>query len=502
MASAKSPWNGVSWPLAAGVLSLALSAVKLASHSTINTDGILYLETAQLFVEQGLRAAFHQFDWSFFPILIGLVHKGFGVGYEHAALGLNALLLALLSAGFVTLFRDLSSGNGRPWIAAAVILLSPELNDYRTYIIRDIGYWCLSLWAVLHFLRYSVLPNAFNALAWQTCIAGAMAFRIEAVALAALLPLACLAGPKPSRCWLGANSLFLLGLLLAGVAWAAGVLALDSAGRLEQLRDFLSLHYLSANFAEHAEAAARHVQAFYAPADAGLLLTGGALFLFLAKTAMSLGWAYGPLLGWGLWKQGWRLAPGRVWYACAIVALPLALFAINDLFLSERYMGLLAILLSLSVALALEALLYPERRQRPITHVATGVALAGLVLLLDALIRTGPSKGYIREAGDWLHGRISESAMLCSEDVALPYYAGLGRATAGCPALDRLARGESADNRFYAVKLKTKDRDKRQKLENLLAARADLETAAEFHNRAGDGILLLKGKATGSSFGR
>lgn len=482
-------------------LSLGLSAVKLAGHGTINTDGILYLETAQRFVEQGAEAAFREFDWPFFPILIGLVHQGLGIGYEHAALGLNALLLALLSGGFVALYRQIAPGNGHPWLAAAVIVLSPELNDYRTYIIRDIGYWCLSLWAVLHFLRYSAFPNALNALAWQACIAGALAFRIEAIALATLLPLTCLKDERPVRRWLGVNSLFLPGVVLtAGVLLATRSGRPDASGYMEQLSDYLSLGTLAKNFAGHAEAIAQHAQDFYAQTDARLLLAGGTLFLFVAKTAMSLGWAYAPLLAWGLWKKKAGLTHPLLWYAAAITAVPLAAFAVNRLFLTGRYMGLLAILLSLPVARTLEELLYPPNRRQPALHIA--VVAAGLVLLLDALIRTGPSKAYIREAGNWLHAHIAESAALCSEDPTVPYYAGLGRATTGCPALDRLVQGESADDRFYAIKVRRKDGEKQQTLESLLAARPELEAAAEFHNSAGDRIVLLKGRVTAGNSGR
>lgn len=104
------------WLCFAFIASLALSVYKVYRPSTINNDGLLYLSTAQTFIEQGFKAAFAQFNWPAFPMLIGLTHQAFGISYEHAAYGINALLLALLSVGFMLLYREVTAGQGdRGW---------------------------------------------------------------------------------------------------------------------------------------------------------------------------------------------------------------------------------------------------------------------------------------------------------------------------------------------------------------------------------------------------
>lgn len=485
---------------------LALSAYKAGRASTINNDGLLYLSTAQLFVEQGLKAAFTQFNWPAFSILIGLVHQVLSVSYESAAYILNALLLALLSVGFVALYREMTDGNGRPWLAAAVILLSPQLTDYRAYIIRDIGYWALSLWAVLHFVRYCRQGTWFDALAWQGCIVGAIAFRIEGAALAALLPLWCLRGDpvgrsspriapsvasphNTARSLLRPTALFLLGAAIVAPLLATGAMPLPSGSRLEQLRYFPILN--SAGFATKAEAVARHAQAFYAPQDAQILLFGGVLYLFLYKTASCLGLVYATLLAWALWQGRAKLFEQPViWCAAGITAIPLLAFAFNNLFLSARYMGLLTLLLSLPVVRAAETLLFEDGTM--LRRRAAVLTLAAVVMLLDALIQTGPSKRYLREGGDWTRDHLLSSAALCSEDPTLLYYAGRGYSASRCPALEQLSQlEEGGHSGAFLIKVGRKEQGKHAQLQAILDIRSDWAISAQFGNESGDRLYII-----------
>lgn len=489
--AAATAWRN--WLCFTFIACLALSAYKVSRASTINNDGLLYLSTAQAFVEQGAKAAFAQFNWPAFPILIGLAHQVFGIGYESAAYGINALLLALLGIGFVLLYREIGGGRGRPWLAAAVILASPQLTDYRAFIIRDIGYWALALWAVLCFARYCRRQRWRDALGWQACIAGAIAFRIEGAALAALLPLCCLLqGERRGKAWLRANSLFLLGAAAVAVLLATGAVPLPSNARLEQLQHFLSPPRIGAHFAAKVEAVARHAQTFYAPQDIGPLLFGGVLSLFLYKTLSCLGLAYAALLLWALWRRRARLFEQRVvWYAAGITAIPLLAFAFNDLFLSARYMGLLIVLLSLPAAQAAELLLFENGPTLLRPRWAAVLALALAAMLLDAFIKTGPSKRYLREAGDWARAHLPATVALCSDDPSLLYYAGRRRPEDRCPALERLERHEAGQFGAFLVKIGRKDQDKRKRLQTLLDNRGDLAVGAKFGNGSGDSLYIV-----------
>lgn len=489
------------WTAAAVAGSLVLSAYKISLASTINNDGLLYLHVAQVFAEQGLGAAFSQFNWPFFSVLIGLLHKALGLGYEGAAYLLNALLLALLCGSFVRLYKTATAAEGRPWLAAAVVVLSPLLTDYRAFLVRDIGYWALSLWAVLHFCQYCRRPSWYGALAWQVGIAAAIAFRIEGAALAALLPLWCFHGaatPWRKRCshWLGANGLFLLGMVVVLLALASGKIPWPSNSRFEQLASYLSLSRYGAEFADKADIVAHAIQVFYAPQDAVLLLLGGGFYLLLHKTVTGLGWFYAVPLGWTLWKKPAVFAGfPPIIYAAAITAVPLLAFAYKDFFLSGRYMGLLVLLLSLPAVRAIEVCFFAERPPAQRRYWMIALGLMGLVLLADIFIKTGPSKRYMREAGEWLQQQLPASSALCSEDAHLLYYAGRGYHKIYCPALEKLAQAETGQYQAFAIKIGRKEQSRLELLRKTLDAQTGRLTVQEFGNTAGDKLfIVVRGK--------
>ncbi|TAN51439.1 MAG: hypothetical protein EPN21_06560 [Methylococcaceae bacterium] len=486
------------WLIATFIASIILSAYKVGTGSTVNNDGLLYLHTAQVFVEQGIRAAFAQFNWPFFPVLIGLLHKTTGLGYESAAHALNALLLALLCVGFVTLYREMTASDERPWLAAAIIILSPQITNYRPYIIRDIGYWALALWALLYFARYCRRPSWHTALAWQSCILAAVAFRIEGAALAALLPLWCLRGGQGTawsarlKTWLGANNLFLAGAgALLGLL-ISGAIPLPANSRLDQFSGFLSPLQFAAAFSHKAEAIAQHTQAFYAPQDAKLLLLGGGLYLFIHKAVSCLGIIYALPLGWALLNKPRALAAfSLIGYAAAITAIPLLAFTYKDLFLSGRYMGLLVFLLSLPVACAVNHFMDSRRSARSYPYWLGAMILAGLFLLADIFIQTGPSKRYLREGANWLQQTLPAGTALCSEDGDLLYYAGRGYSKDHCPALTLLAQPEAANYGAFLIKIHHKDKTKMDQLQAILASHNDWGILKEFGNAAGDKLFIV-----------
>lgn len=486
------------WLIATFAASIILSVYKIATGSTVNNDGLLYLHTAQIFVEQGIHAAFAQFNWPFFPILIGLAHTTTGLGYESAAHALNALLLALLCVGFVTLYCDITASDERLWLAAAIILLSPQLTNYRPYIIRDIGYWALSFWGIIYFVRYCRRPAWYNALAWQSSILAAIAFRIEGAALAALLPLWCLRREQGAtwqarwKIWLEANSLFLLGVGIMLGLLASGTIRVPDNSRLEQLSAYISPLHFIAVFSAKAETLAQHAQSFYAPQDARLLLLGGCLYLFTHKAISCLSIFYALPLGWALLKKPAELtAFTLVGFAAAITALPLLVFTYKDLFLSGRYMGLLVLLLSLPVARAVDCFMLTHQSSRAHRYWVGVWVLAGLFLLADIFIQTGPSKRYLREGGQWLQQTLPTDSRLCSEDSDLLYYAGRGYSKAHCPALELMAQPKAVDYDVFLIKISRKDKNKQDQLKSILAGANHWVILKVFGNTAGDQLFIV-----------
>ncbi|HLF96032.1 MAG TPA: hypothetical protein VI457_02725 [Methylococcaceae bacterium] len=476
--------------LAAG-FSLVLSLLAAVTDDVLNSDGMWYVYTAQVFVEEGSSAALAKFDWPFLPVLIGLLHVGTGLSYVASSYLLNAVLLAALSTGFVLLYREI--GGPRVWVAAAVILLSPFLNEYRNYVIRDFGFWCFGVWAILFFVRYCRRHRSWqDALGWQLCVLAAVAFRIEGVSLAVLLPLYCCFLPRQRfSAWLRANIVFLAGILGAIALVMLDIVPLTYLRRFEYLQSFLSWSVLSGDFTGKMVVVSHHLQGIPSISDTPAFLIGGALGIFVRQTVGGLGLLGLPLAA-GLWQRRLRLAEWSVLsWAMFAAAVPVVMFALRDLFLSGRYPGLLVLLLSLPAARMLDEYLprldwmwkkYPLR---------LGVIVVALsVWTVDSVMVTRHYKLFLREAGEWAEAHVPPAARLYANDDTLYFYYGRGYTR----------EAQYADNPVLAAKPVTDAYDwlllhvHRQDAESFqtkLAARPELRLETRFENPKGDAVYAL-----------
>lgn len=480
---------------AAVVLSLGLSLLSVWTDDVLNRDGMLYVQAARVFVEQGIVAAFGAFEWPFLSMFIGAMHVVTGLSYLVAAQLLHAGLLAGVGGAFVLLYREV--GGRSAWVAAAAIVISPFLNEYRAYVIRDAGYWCFGLWAVLFFTRFCQRGRSWpDALGWQVCVALAVAARIEAVALGALLPLYC--GFLSSRrflAWLRCNALFLVGLLsLVAFGFIEGI-PLGGNKRVQVLGSYLSWSHYAGDFEAKAMLVAEYLQAAQALEDARAALVGGALAIFVRTVFWGLGLYNIPLLA-GLW-QG-RL--GRVWanplpWAMAAVSLPVLVFTLRDMFLSGRYPGLLVLLLTLPATWALDEYLgrfAATLRKHPVWAGALALALAAYTL--DGAVGTDHKKRYLREAAAWAEANIPKDARFYANEGALYFYSGRDyphRPYDDEPLADLTREAGSYD--WLMLRVSKKDVDR---LDAVLKERYDLLEAARFENPRGDRVYVLR---TGTS---
>ena len=138
--------------LAAAVLSAVLSLFALSIATYINTDGILYLRTAQMYIDSGVQATYDLYNHPFYPIVIGALSKYSGLGLSNSAHAINIILWMLLSYSFVRLIQLHTPSLSAAWIGAACLLLQPVLNSYREEIYRDFGYLAFCVFAL-------TLPN-------------------------------------------------------------------------------------------------------------------------------------------------------------------------------------------------------------------------------------------------------------------------------------------------------------------------------------------------------
>ena len=125
--------------------SLLISAYFLARGDAPNDDAYTYVRVADVLLHNGVEAAFQHYPWATYPVLFAHFAL-FGVDLFTAGLVLNALLFALLVGCFVSLVAELVRGwpqgqrDSALLLAVLVVLLYPQLNEFRTLLIRDVGF--------------------------------------------------------------------------------------------------------------------------------------------------------------------------------------------------------------------------------------------------------------------------------------------------------------------------------------------------------------------------
>ncbi|MGM0631535.1 MAG: hypothetical protein ACQETO_00010 [Pseudomonadota bacterium] len=398
----------------AALSSLLLSAVAVMLGQGPNEDGFIYLRTAEIFVEDGLVAAFRHYPWATHSVLIGLVQQLPGVDFPAAAQWLNALWYAVVTVAFVNLVREFSPSSRVTVLAAVTVLAWPLLNEFRFYIIRDIAFLGLALWAAWFLLRYYRHGGVLRAAACCALLAAAALFRAEALALLLLTPLSLLAHPEqPLRqrfrrllpVW-GMTALLLMSVL--------AIFLLADVDLWERLRTVVGTYrpfldsvlngsgsgqaaLTEAMFTDHA---ARHSAEY-----TGLILTIGLTAMLIARLLESLGIVAVGIIGYGMWRHPPTLPRVcfRPWVTWLVTSLAiLVLFTLVTRFMTTRYTLLFSMLLLVLVPLIMDRIWTAAEqtgRQRRFAWVF-GLLLA--YSAIDAHITFGEPKTWLPATIEWL----------------------------------------------------------------------------------------------------
>lgn len=471
------------------IASLLLSLISLAGLVGPNRDGMLYVETANIFNEEGLAAAKANFDPVFFPVLIALFSRATGLETELAGYALNALLLAGACASAVALTRKLFPEATELAILAALAL--PALNEYRFDLIRENGYWLLCLLALLTTLRWREQPSWRNALVTQVCLFGAVCFRAEAVAyFLALFIWAALSTPgdyrQRLRNALQLNSLAVLGGLI-------GILLLLVNGDEFSHR---FAHYVAdggspfsenAKFAVVANALANGLLPAFSADEARRILWVGVLSIIPFKWIELTGILLLPL-AYGL-RRSVAQERLRHWQICGAFLLVylaiLMVFVTYQLFLTGRYVSLLAILTLPLIAVGLHDLLARWPRLKwPV------IALCVLLALSHVVSLSKDKKTQFREAGQWLAAQPQMQESIYLDSPRTGYYAGKAYRKLRHLSLTREQIEEAARNgqfTYFVFEVRRKDKELEPWVTSL-----GLREIQRFSNRTGDAVVIFQ----------
>lgn len=394
------------------IVSLLLSLIAV-QKGTINRDGMLYVETARIFLEEGFRAAMTSYSWPFLSIQMAGVSRLTGLGLESSGYLLSALFMAgtcaLLVACAVRLFPAAA------WHVCLVILALPGFNGYRDELLREYGCWFFIMLALWLALRWSDKPRWSLALAAQGALAVAALFRPEALAIFPALALwQIFAAPGAER-WLR--------LMMIGSLPALGfvvLLLLQASDQLNFGRLTWDLRRFNLdNFSAKAQAMAK-LLGEYGSAQAPLILFFGSLAIIPLKFIGKMGVFIVPLF-YSFAGQPMRATlqrcPVFAW-AFLAHAIVLGIFVLELQFLAGRYLAPL-----LLFAAPFAGYGYWRLAQRLPRWRGAMMALA-LLVMLGNVVSFQPPKQHFVAAGKWLAANATESPRVYVESARAAYYAG------------------------------------------------------------------------------
>lgn len=417
--------------IAAVLLSVLLSVISFSYllYPAIGVDGVLYLRCAAAYDQGGLKAAMALYPWPFYPIVLAYLHQ-LGVSYVTAAYLLNALLQAWVVYFFIRIvFHFDSTPRVRLW-ALLCILCYSTLNEQRTLLIRDFGYWAFyltSFWAALSFLKTE--KQGYLWLFGLSILIAAL-FRVEGVviALGSIFLFFCMPGWSfVTRC---RNSLimawpFWLGALLF---WAIGSHNLYGGGRLQEIYNII-MHGVSTVL--HNETQVVHLletslRPHYQFIHTEQLYFGMLIGFFVYKIITSTDLIYGGFAVYAWSQKVLRLNSREkiLWYGLIILQiLLLFIFLMNQLFLTSRYVLALSLLIILWAPFGIEQLYQKSRLASRRRFLSINIAIICFFLfsLISNFVHVGDSKNYLYETTRWLEQHTTSNDRVAVNDAIVLY---------------------------------------------------------------------------------
>ncbi len=427
-------WRQVDIRWIAVAASLLLSVFTLLLQEIPNSDAYTYARTAEIFLEQGLTAAYQHYSWATYSILIGMV-SWLGLDVFSAGLLVNAAFYAILVYAYLSIVKEIDDSPSLMKLAAVCILVYPQLNEYRELLIRDLGFWSLSLLALWQYLHYARTQSLRNAFAFSGALLVAASFRAEALAYLALTPLALL---FDTRIESGRRKLLLARLYAAVASLGVGLLIFSALAGLNVAQlfiEFASIYepFVSVSFTLNdyerellgsllfTDYAAKFSREYIE-----IFLLAGMIAILLANLFTALGGPYLIILFIGLIKGKMRLPRHikvPVLFYLAINFIILLGFLVLTRYLSTRYAMLMCILLTPFVPITLHHLL-ETAKQANRNGMRYMVAIFLCYCAIDSYYSFGESKTYVNDSIEWLAENTAASAGLLTNNDAIAYFSG------------------------------------------------------------------------------
>ncbi|MTI63690.1 hypothetical protein [Methylophaga sp.] len=412
--------------LITAVISLFLSLAAYYFDDIINRDGVMYMEMVQAYMSGGLNAMADIYDWGFFTLLVAWLSELFSSPIEFTASALNSILFVVFTDALLLISRQLLPNLRQIAIAAVLILAFFSINDYRDFIIRDIGYWAFTTLGLYHLIRYQSSFTVFHAVSWQIAILTAVLFRIEGVVLLGLLPLFVFYKQPlrtAARNWINLNSL-VLPLLVTLSAIVVGQEGwVQAFGKFSDYLAYINTEALTLRAEQKLTILEEKILTPFSAEYSALILYSGLLVMLAYKLLEGLSIGYLILLGFARWQNRQRIAiPHRnliVWFFILNLIILMA-FLFRQYFVVSRYCVMTVVSLFLLVLPYLTRLIEETwlSRRRWWLGLFAFIVLAGLI---DTFHSTN-SKAYIKNTAIWAAHELQAEDRLITDDEFIQYY--------------------------------------------------------------------------------
>lgn len=482
------------------IVSLLFSLIAFEVDELINSDGVLYMNMARAFLEEGLGGSAQLYNWPFFSIVVSALHLLTGLSLETSGELVNVILFVLFTDALILICSHTLPNNRQLFIAALFILGFTLFNDYRAYLFRDMGYWAFTAYGIYAFIRFLEKPLWLYAFAWQAAIILSILFRIEGVAILLALPFFLFKTTADfNTAFKQITMLWSTVILLATVAISLALSQTNfvtAFGKITEIISYIDFPTLIKNFQERGDIINSQVMSIFDKESGNLILASGLLIMMLETfiTALSI-----PYIIFYFYTRYSTHSTTKIQsnyrqlllFFVAVNFLILLIFVFKHYFLSTRYAvmlitGLFLIILPRICLFVENALLNKHKGILAFTFL---ILIAGPVDTFTVSV----SKAYIKDVALWAADNLPEESNVITFDVISHFYIH-DNAPEMKVDLDRNGNLQNINNYDYLViVIKRKDRDFVEKL-----TRTEFEIIYKKNNARGDKALVLRKLQSGS----
>ena len=407
------------------LISLLLSATAFYSDDIINSDGILYIQVTEAFLQSGFSAMMQLYNWPFFAMIIAGLHSLTAIPLELCSNIINSLFFVIFTDTLLLINNKTFSNKQNLIIAAVLIICFQSFNEYRDYIIRDIAYWAFCGLSLYRFIIFLESPSIRNATLWQTLAIIAVLFRIEGVVFLLGLPLYLFAH-SPVK--IALKSYLQLNFLLIIIALSTITFVLSqpeltaSFGKLSTVLSYIKPTNFTNTLIAKSDIIANQVLNQYSARFSTMILVSGLIFMLFYKLIKALSLPYIAIYIVAVWNRKNESHPYQkliIYYVILNITLLLA-FLFHSYFMSTRYTimavsGLFLLMLP-SLCNYIERLLNNKSRKT-----LSIIILILFVSLVDSMTQSA-SKAYIQSTAIWASDNLPQSSHILTDDNLLYYY--------------------------------------------------------------------------------